>query len=88
MDFSQNSIVVIDFSISQMWKQKKRVDRSPKKDARVSPKSNKNICKKGVLASTEVFNVSDMVQMIMCVVMTAYRSSKKKYLWFPKPTQL
>lgn len=88
MDFSQNSMVVIDFIVNQMWKQKKSVDKSAKKVARVSPNSNINILPKGVSEPVAFLTESRMVKLIVLVAMTEYRRSRKKYLWLPKPTQL
>jgi len=71
MDFSQNSIVLIDLSINQIWKVKKRVTRSAKNIPRVAPKSNENILKKGVSGPMEDRTVGSMVQIMMLVAMTA-----------------
>ena len=47
--FSQNSMVVMDFTINQMWKLKKAVMRMARKNPKVSPKSKKNSVRNGVV---------------------------------------
>jgi len=48
-DFSQNSMVVMDFTINHMWKLKKAVMRMARKIPKVSPKSKKNMVRNGVV---------------------------------------